>query len=73
MNQNIESYFNAVEKVSIERGKVFAEQYTATSYAYAFGFAISNFKYCLDALNLTEEQIAILNERTEWVKEKGLE
>ena len=71
--ENIVNYVNTIELVAQERGERYAETYQRTSYAYAFGFISSNFKYCLEALNLSEEQLKILEERTQWIKEKGMD
>ena len=68
----INDYMNIVEKVAIENGKPLADTGHKTSYAYALGYVLSNFKYCLDELDLSEKQLEILAKRAEWLNEKGI-
>jgi len=64
----INDYMNTVEKVAIENGKPLAHTGQKTSYAYALGYVLSNFKYCLDELDLSEKQLEILAKRAEWLE-----
>ena len=68
----INDYMNTVEKVAIENGKPLAHSGERTSYAYALGYVLSNFKYCLDELDLSEKQLEILAKRINWLNEKGI-
>ena len=68
----INDYMNIVEKVAIENGKPLADTGHKTSYAYALGYVLSNFKYCLDELDLSEKQLEILVKRINWLNEKGI-
>ena len=68
----INDYMNIVEKVAIENGKSLADTGHKTSYAYALGYVLSNFKYCLDELDLSEKQLEILAKRINWLNEKGI-
>ena len=64
----IDDYMNTVEKVAYANGKPLADPYQKTSYAYALGYVLSNFKYCLDELDLSEKQLEVLAKRTEWLE-----
>ena len=68
----INEYMNTVEKVAYANGKPLADYGQRTSYAYALGYVLSNFKYCLDELDLSEKQLEILAKRAEWLNEKGI-
>ena len=54
------------------RSKPLADAGQRTSYAYALGYVLSNFKYCLDELDLSEKQLEILAKRINWLNEKGI-
>ena len=64
----IDDYMNTVEKVAYTNGKPLADVGQKTSYAYALGYVLSNFKYCLDELDLSEKQLEVLAKRTEWLE-----
>ena len=68
----IDDYMNTVEKVAYTNGKPLADVGQKTSYAYALGYVLSNFKYCLDELDLSEKQLEILAKRINWLNEKGI-
>lgn len=67
--ENVQNYVDTVRQVALERGEPYALEHQRTSYSYAFGFVSSNLKICLEALNLTEEQLGILETHTKWLKE----
>ena len=69
----IDDYMNTVEKVAYTNGKPLADVGQKTSYAYALGYVLSNFKYCLDELNLTDKQLEVLAKRKEWLDLFGTE
>ena len=69
----INEYMNTVEKVAYANGKPLADAGQRTSYAYALGFVLSNFKYCLDELDLSEKQLEVLAKRAEWLDLFGTE
>lgn len=64
----IDDYMNTLEKVAYENGKPYAEYGQKTAYPYALGYVLSNFKYCLDELDLSEKQLEILAKRAEWLE-----
>lgn len=68
----INEYMNTVEKVAYANGKQYARDYELTCYSYALGYVLSNFKYCLDDLDLSEKQLKILAERINWMNEHGI-
>jgi hypothetical protein len=71
---NVNDYVNTVEKVAYARGKEYTlNDWEKTSYSYALGYVLSNFKYCLDELNLSEKQLQVLANRTEWLNNNGVD
>ena len=68
----IDDYMNTVEKVAVTNGKPYADFGQKTGYAYALGYVLSNFKYCLDELDLSDKQLEILAKRSEWLELFGI-